>query len=145
MNGVLIVLLSIQVSNAAGRWPRFPAMALAAFLLGAGYGLNGLARGLPVYVLAVAVWTLGEITASAVAPALIADLSPVDLRGLYQGIWGAAWGLSFFLGPLAGGWAYEHLGPAALWTGCLALGWLVAIGFLSMNVPARKRMLQLTR
>lgn len=140
MNGVLIVLLSIQVSNAAGKWPRFTAMALAAFLLGAGYGLNGLARSLPVYVLAVAVWTLGEITASAVAPALIADLSPVDLRGLYQGIWGASWSLSFFIGPLAGGWVYQHFGPTTLWAGCLAMGGVLAAGFLSMSAPAGKRM-----
>jgi len=141
VNGILIVLFSIQVSNAAGKWPRLPAMAVAALLLGLGYGLNGFARGLPFYVLSVAVWTLGEITAGAVAPALIADLSPVDLRGLYQGIWGASWGLAFFIGPLAGGWIYQNFGAAMLWTGCLVLGCLVGGGFLAMSGPARKRML----
>ena len=81
-NGILIVALSIQVSNAASNWPRFRAMAVAALFLGTGFGLNMFARNLlSFYVLTVIVWTLGEIIASAVAPALIADLAPVELRG----------------------------------------------------------------
>ncbi len=90
--------------------------------------------------MSVAIWTLGEIAASAVAPAIIADLAPVKLRGLYQGIFGSAWGLSFFIGPLLGGWVFEHLGANVLWGGCLALGILLAIGFLAMSAPAKRRM-----
>jgi len=75
-----------------------------------------------------------------VAPAIIADLSPVELRGLYQGIFGSAWGLSFFIGPLLGGWVYEHLGATPLWVGCLVLGMLIALGFLALSAPARNRM-----
>jgi MFS family permease len=140
VNGVLIVLLSIQVSNAAGKWPRFVAMAAAAIFLGTGYGFNVFANNLILYILGIAIWTLGEITATAVAPALIADLSPVELRGLYQGIFGSAWGLAFFLGPLLGGWIYEQLGPFALWSACFVLGCLLAASYLSMARPARKRL-----
>jgi predicted MFS family arabinose efflux permease len=139
-NGILIVALSIQVSHAASNWPRFRAMAAAALFLGTGFGLNMFAGNLlPFYVLTVAVWTLGEITASAVAPALIADLSPVELRGLYQGIFGSAWGLAFFVGPLLGGWVYEHIGPTALWLGCFMLGGLLALSYLWMEGLAKRR------
>jgi MFS family permease len=140
VNGVLIVLLSIQVSNAAGKWPRFAAMAVSAFLLGTGYGFNGFASNLLMYVLGIVIWTLGEITATAVAPALIADLSPVELRGLYQGIFGSAWGLAFFLGPVLGGWVYEHLGPFALWSACFVIGCLLAVSYLGMARVARRRL-----
>jgi MFS family permease len=140
VNAILIVLLSIQVSNAAGNWPRFGAMAVAALLLGAGFGLTAFAFNLPMFVVSVAIWTLGEITVTAVAPALIADLSPVELRGLYQGIFGSAWGLAFFLGPVLGGWIYEHLSPFALWSFCFMLGCLLAVSYLSMARPARKRL-----
>ncbi|HLF72767.1 MAG TPA: MFS transporter [Anaerolineales bacterium] len=142
INGILIVLLSIQVSHAAARWHRFGAMAIAVLFLGAGFGLNAFAHSLPFYMFSVAVWTLGEITATAVAPALIADLSPVELRGLFQGIFGSAWGLSFFLGPLLGGWIYDQLGSDALWGGCLILGFAIGLCYLAMSGPARRRMAQ---
>jgi MFS family permease len=143
LNGALIVLVNIPVSNWAVRWPRFLALAVAALLLGLGYGLTSIARNLAFYALTVAVWTLGEIAASAVAPAVVADLSPVELRGLYQGVFGAAWGLSFFLGPMVGGWVYEHWSARVLWLGCLALGGLLSLGYLALAGPAHRRMRRL--
>jgi MFS family permease len=139
-NGFLIVLISIPVSNMAGRWPRFEAMAASAVFLGLGFGFTAFADSALLFALSVGIWTLGEIAASAVAPAIIADLAPVELRGLYQGIFGSAWGLAFFIGPLLGGWVFEHLGSHVLWGSCLALGLLLAFGFLAMSAPARRRM-----
>lgn len=140
VNGFLIVLISIPISNMAGHWPRFETMATAAVLLGLGFGFTALAKSFPLFAISVGIWTLGEIAASAVAPAIIADLAPVKLRGLYQGIFGSAWGLAFFIGPLLGGWVYEHLGAGLLWGGCLVLGLLLALGFLAMRAPAKRRM-----
>ena len=110
VNGFLIILITIPVSNMAAKWRRFETMALSAIFLGLGFGFTALATSLPLFVISVAIWTLGEIMSTSVAPAIIADLSPVDLRGLYQGIFGSAWGMAYFLGPLAGGWVYENLG-----------------------------------
>ena len=140
VNGFLIVLVSIPISNMAGHWPRFEAMAVSAVLLGLGFGFTSLADTYPLFALSVGIWTLGEIAASAVAPAIIADLSPVELRGLYQGIFGSAWGLAFFIGPLLGGWVYEHLGANLLWESSLVLGLLLALGFWGMRAPAKRRM-----
>jgi MFS family permease len=95
---------------------------------------------MPLFVLSVAIWTLGEIAATAVSPTIIADLSPIELRGLYQGIFGAAWGLSYFLGPLAGGWMYEHWGSTALWVACLITGVVLAFFYLALSAPARRQM-----
>lgn len=142
INGILIVLVTIPVSNRAANWPRFEAIAVAALLLGLGFGFNVIANSLSLFAVGIVIWTLGEIVGTAVAPAIIADLSPVELRGLYQGIFGSAWGLSFFIGPLLGGWIYDHLGASALWIGCLGLGVLLALGYLVMSAPAKRRMAQ---
>jgi MFS family permease len=75
-----------------------------------------------------------------VSPTIIADLSPVELRGVYQGIYGAAWGLAYFLGPLAGGWIYEQWGNSVLWFGCLIVGFVIAFGYLALSAPARRQM-----
>lgn len=139
-NGALIVLFSIPAANFLTRWPRFPALALSTVFLGLGYGLTVFASTLPFYIFTVAVWTIGEIIASAVAPSIVADLSPVDLRGLYQGVYGSAWGLSFFIGPVIGGWVLEHAGAGMLWGGCALLGLLISLGYLALSAPANRRM-----
>jgi MFS family permease len=138
MNGLLIILVTIPVSNMAANWPRFETIAVATILLGLGFGYTALASTLPFYMLSVAIWTIGEIAGTAVGPAIIADLSPPDSRGLYQGVFGSAWGLSFFFGPLAGGWVYQHLGKNALWFGCLLLGIVIALGFLLLSRKAKR-------
>jgi len=141
-NGFLIILVTIPISNMAVKWHRFRTMALSAMFLGLGFGFTALADTLPLFMVSVAIWTVGEIAATSVAPAIIADLSPVELRGLYQGIFGSAWGLAYFLGPLAGGWVYEHAGSDALWLGCLALGIILAFCYLALGAPAKRRMEQ---
>lgn len=138
MNGLLIILITIPVSNMATNWPRFETIALSTFLLGLGFGFTALASTLPFYMVSVAIWTIGEIAGTAVGPAIIADLSPPDLRGLYQGVFGSAFGLAFFFGPLAGGWVYEHLGNNALWAGCLILAVVISIGFLMLSRKAKQ-------
>jgi len=135
-NGALVVLLSIPFSRAVVRWPRFGTLAVSALLLGLGFGLTALSSSLWHYALAVAIWTLGEIGGATVAPTIVADLSPPDLRGLYQGVFGAAWGLSLFSGPVLGGWVYQHMGAQALWGGCLALGVLLSLGYLTLSSVA---------
>ena len=140
VNGALIVLITLQLSKLVSRWPRFGAMAFAGFLLGAGFGLTGLARTLPFFGLTVVVWTLGEIIAASLAPAIISDLAPVELRGLYQGIFGSAWGLSFFIGPILGGLVYEKYGSGTLWLFCFITGIILATGYLALSAPANRRL-----
>jgi len=142
VNGFLIILVTIPISNMATKWHRFRTMAFSAILLGLGFGFTSLAETLPLFIISVVIWTLGEIAATSVAPAIIADLSPVELRGVYQGIFGSAWGLAYFIGPLAGGWVYEHWGSNALWIGCLLLGIVLAFCYLTMSGPAKRRMEQ---
>jgi len=139
VNGALIVVLGLPASNASARWPRFGAIALSALLVGLGFGMNALATTLPLYALGVAIWTLGEIAFSTVAPSLIADLAPVEYRGLYQGVFGASFGLSFFTGPIVGGLIYDRLGADALWVACLIAGAVLSAGYLVMGRVAGRR------
>jgi MFS family permease len=140
VNGLLIILVTIPVSNMAARWPRFETAAVSAVLMGLGFGFTALAMNLPLFILSVIIWTLGEIAATSVGPTIIADLSPVELRGVYQGIFGAAWGLSYFLGPLAGGWIYENWGSNTLWVSCLVIGFVLAFCYLALSAPVRRHM-----
>jgi MFS family permease len=139
-NGILIVLVTIQVIKLLARWPRFGAMAVGALLTGIGFGLNVFAHSLSFYALGVVVWSLGEIIGASISPTIIADLAPPELRGLYQGIFGSAWGLAFFVGPLLGGWIFERYTAMGLWIGCAVLGGLLALAYLALSAPAHRRL-----
>lgn len=138
LNGWLIVFVTLPVTSIATKWSRYPAIASAAFLMGLGFGLVAFANDLPFFAFTVAVWTLGEILGSAVAPTIVADLAPIELRGLWQGVFGSMWGLSFFVGPLLGGWVFEQFGPAVLWGGCFVLGCLLTVAYLALGRWAHK-------
>jgi MFS family permease len=140
VNGALVVLLGLPASNSAGRWPRFGALALASLLVGLGFGLYTWASALPFFALGVAVWTLGEIAFASVAPSVVADLAPVEYRGLYQGVFGASYGLAFLTGPIGGGLLLERYGPHVLWGACLAVGAVMAVGYLALARPAQRRL-----
>jgi len=145
VNGAIVVLLTVWISRMAERWPRYRAIAISVLLLGVGFGLTGLADTLPFYAATVAIWTLGEILGATVAPVIVADMSPPAMRGLYQGIFGASFGLAFFLGPTLGGLVFEHLGQGALWTIVFGLGVGVALAYLGLSVLARRRAEQRAR
>ena len=138
VNGILIVLFTIPISNMAVKWHRFRTIAISVIFTAIGFGFTAFADSLWLFALSVAIWTLGEIAATAVAPSIIADLSPVELRGLYQGIFGSAWGLSFFIGPILGSWVYEVFGADALWGGCFALGISLSIAYHTLGVFANR-------
>jgi MFS family permease len=139
VNGALIVVITLQISRLAEGWPRYFVMALAALLLGVGFGLTELAGSLAFYALTVAIWTVGEVIGAAVAPVIVAEMSPRQMRGLYQGIWGSSWGLAFFLGPALGGFVFEQYGSAALWGGAFVLGVMLFFAYLGLSIPARRR------
>jgi MFS family permease len=140
VNGALIVFVTITISRLAERWSRFATMAISALLLGAGFGLTGLADSLPFFAVTVAIWTLGEVLAAAVAPVIVAEISPPALRGLYQGVWGSSWGLAFFLGPVLGGLAYDRLGSIGFWSIAFALGIVLAVSYLALARVANRRL-----
>ncbi|GCE46008.1 putative MFS family arabinose efflux permease [Thermosporothrix hazakensis] len=133
VNGVVIVLASIPVNRFFERFSANSTLALAAVLLGCGFGMIALLQSFPWYLVSVVVWTLGELLSTPVENAVIADIAPAHLNGSYQGVHSAARSFATFTAPLIGGLVFEHLGPAYLWIGCLGMGLLVACCYLFLR------------
>ncbi|MBN1207029.1 MAG: MFS transporter [Myxococcaceae bacterium] len=144
VNGALIVLAQPFIARMVAPWRRSSVLALAAVLAGLGFGLHALSFTVPLAMLAVGVWTLGEILGATVSFAVVADLAPPELRGSYQGAFSMAWGLAFCLAPAVGGWVLGHHGSSVLWGGCLLLGLLAGAWNLAV-ADARRRHLELLR
>jgi MFS family permease len=139
-NGIYIILLQPIGLRLIARMRRSRALALGALFVGAGFGLNALPLGVAGAAASVFVWTLGEILASPVVPAVLADLAPAPLRARYQGMGQVSYGVCALLGPPTGMWVFEHGSASWLWGGCLVLGLIAACGHLLIATRLRARL-----
>ncbi|GAA2654250.1 MFS transporter [Paractinoplanes durhamensis] len=143
VNGVLIVLGQLFVPRLIEGYDRSRVLALAALIIGVGFGLGAVANVAWFFALTVVIWTLGEMLQSPSNAATVAALSPVALRGRYQGLSSLSWSAGTALAPIAGGFTQEHLGDTALWLGCFGLCALVALGHLITGPRRERRITQL--
>ncbi|NET54820.1 MAG: MFS transporter [Symploca sp. SIO2E6] len=51
---------------------------------------------------------IAEILYSPAASALVGDIAPIYLRGIYFALESECWAIGFLIGPSLGGWALEH-------------------------------------
>jgi MFS family permease len=129
MNGLVVVLGQIPVNRGLRQAKPITVLIVASLLTGLGFGLTGLAHSVPVYILTVCIWTLGEIMHNPTSMALAAALSPPTARGRYQGIYSLSWSGATFAGPLLGGFLIDSFGADALWAGCAVVGTAAAVGY----------------
>jgi MFS family permease len=133
VNGILILFFQLRISTASeGRSkPRF--IAVGALCYAAGYLAVALAPGpeaaIPVLALTIVLVSIGEMFVFPVEPAFASELSPVALRGRYQGLLGAAIGLGSAVGPPVGGAILDSLPGAPVWLVSSGLAVLAAGGF----------------
>ncbi|WBC12660.1 MFS transporter [Micromonospora sp. WMMA1998] len=138
LNGVLIVVGQLFVPRLIRGRSRSHVLALAALVMGVGFGLTAFADTVWLYGLTVLIWTLGEMLNSPSNATLIAELSPAALRGRYQGVFSLSWQLAGAAAPILGGLVREHAGNSALWLGCAGIGAVAAVAHL-VSGPARER------
>ena len=140
LNAVLIVLVTVPITRWVERFAPAHVLAVAAVFVGVGFGATAWASTMTAYALTVVVWTIGELIASSIGPAVVADLSPESMRGRYQGAFTFTFSAAALIGPVGGGWVYDHLGQTTLWLGCGAISLAGAVGHLLAG-PARTRRL----
>lgn len=138
LNGILIVVGQLFVPRLIRGRSRSHVLALASVVMGVGFGLTAFAGTAWFYGLTVLIWTVGEMLNSPSNSTLIAELSPAELRGRYQGVFSLSWQIAGASAPILGGLVREHIGNDALWYGCAALGVVTAVAHL-VSGPARER------
>lgn len=104
INGILIVLCQLLISW-LNRWYNNPYMLvyIGTFTIALSFILLLAAKSYAWYILAMVVLTIGEATVIPTMPAIVNSLSPVAVKGKYQGILNAYSSLGKAFGPLFGG------------------------------------------
>ncbi|MGD1906338.1 MAG: MFS transporter [Leptolyngbyaceae cyanobacterium] len=124
-------LLKITLQLPITRWVKpIPYGSLLLVALGLWAGAFGLiwatgvisANALVPAVAAFLLVAIAEVIYAPSAIALVGEMAPADLRGVYFALESECWAIGFFIGPALGGWALDHPQDwaTALWLGLIA-------------------------
>jgi MFS family permease len=139
LNGVLIVLIQPMLLTVLGRRRRGRLLLVATTAQGIGFGLTAFADAVPLHLLAITVWTLGEVLRAGLLGALVASLAPAHLRGRYMGVFGLSFGIASFVAPVLGTQVLSRAGEGALWGGAFLLSVLAGVGLMLVSRAADRR------
>ncbi len=95
-----------KLSDLYGRKPLLM-LGISIFLIGS--ALSGLSQDIYQLIFFRGLQGLGAGALFPISLAVIGDMYTPAERGKYQGLFGAVFGLSSIVGPLAGGWITEHI------------------------------------
>jgi MFS family permease len=114
-NGLLVAFFEISLTDRLKPFRRLRLAALGCFLSAVGFGMIGLAMHWAWFLLAVLVFTAGEILASPQQMAFVADWAPPEARGRYLSLYQATWSVAFALNPLVALPLHAALGERLFW------------------------------
>jgi MFS family permease len=115
LNGVLVALFEITIVAKLRRFRRLRLAALGYALAAAGFGMIGLVMHWAWFLLAVLVFTLGEILSAPQQMAFIADWAPPEARGRYLSLYQATWSIAFAVNPALTLPLHKALGERWFW------------------------------
>lgn len=142
LNAGMVVLMQFPITAYIERFSSTSMLALGALCYGIGFGMFGFLGKMWWFALGMAVLTMGEMIMIPVAQAVVAENAPEDMRGRYMGFYGLVWGLSFGIGPLAGGIMLSAQGGLYrryLWYAALVIGIIGAACFLVLGRYLKQR------
>ena len=122
MNPIVIVLLQMRITRWTTDVPRGVKLAAGVLLMASPYLLLEASAALPVVIVVLLVVVLGEMLWAPASEALIANLAPPGLRGVYLGTANAASWLGLSLAPAIGLQTRAASGDAAMWILIAAVG-----------------------
>jgi MFS family permease len=124
-NGALVVFTELPLTSLTLRFNARWVMATGYVLIGLGFGLNAWCHNIPTLLIAMTIFTLGEMISSPTTSAVVAKIAPVQLRGRYMGVLGLAWNGAGVLGPQFG-FRLFGIDSRFVWSGCAVLGLMAA-------------------
>ena len=137
LNALMVVLFQFWITRRLEKRSPMLMMAAGAALLAVGFAMYGIFSAYPLFMLAMAIITVGEMVMIPVSSALVARFAPQEMRGRYNFVYGLSWGISFAVGPMLAGLIMDGPNPNWLWAACGLIGLAATFGFLALQRRAR--------
>jgi len=127
VNPLLVTFFQLRLTQRAASVPAAVKLAVGLPLMGVPFLLLSVNDALPVVMLILFLFVIGEMLWVPTSQMAVAGLAPPDLRGAYMGAFGSMGAVGFALAPFIGLQVRKSFGDSAVWILQAALS-LVAAG-----------------
>ena len=127
VNPLLVTFFQLRLTQRAASVPAAVKLAVGLPLMGVPFLLLSVNDALPVVMLILFLFVIGEMLWVPTSQMAVAGLAPPDLRGAYMGAFGSMGAIGFALAPFIGLEVRKSFGDSAVWILQAALS-LVAAG-----------------
>jgi MFS family permease len=115
INPAMVTLFQLRLTKRLAHVPALPKLVAAMLLMGLPFMLLSVSAALPVVVLVILVFVIGEMLWVPTSQAIAAGLAPADLRGAYLGLFSSMGAVGFALAPFTGLLVRDAAGDTAMW------------------------------
>lgn len=138
----LTVIFQLPIARALRNFSHPKALTISAVLWGIGFvvtAMTGMVKtgNILFATLALSILAIAIISYTPSASALVADLAPESLRGIYSGINSQCWAIGYLIGPTLGGWALDQT-PIVVKNFWLGMAMSVGITIIILQYLDRK-------
>ena len=127
VNPILVTLVQLRLTRATAHIPASVKLAVAMPLMGLPFLVLSINDAVPMVVLIVFVFVIGEMLWVPTSQAVVAAFAPADIRGAYMGVFGGSWQAAWALTPFFGLQLRSALGDAAMWRAVAVVSLLAAV------------------
>ncbi|HOJ01723.1 MAG TPA: MFS transporter [Anaerolineaceae bacterium] len=145
LNAVMVVVMQFWVTRQISGYRPMLLMFFGNILYAIGFGMYGFVGTYPLFLLAMAIITIGEMISSPIMQSIIAHLAPQHMRGRYMAVFNLSYGTANAIGPLAAGIIMDNYDPNWVWYAGGIICTVSALGYLLMQKPAKKKLVSLAQ
>jgi predicted MFS family arabinose efflux permease len=127
VNPLFVTFGQLRLTRAVSRVPASLKLGVAMPLMGVPFLLLDVASGLVVVLCVVVLFVIGEMLWVPTSQAVVAAMSPADLRGTYMGVFGSSWSVGWALTPFLGLQVRHAYGDGTMWVCVAVVGVLAGI------------------
>ncbi|NQS92326.1 MAG: MFS transporter, partial [Chloroflexi bacterium] len=139
MNASMVVLFQFWITRRIKGFAPMKIMAWGMIIYAVGFSMYGFVSANWLFVLAMVIITIAEMLVSPTGQAIVAKLSPEDMRGRYMAVFGFTWTIPTGIGPLLAGVVMDNYDPNWVWYGAGIFLLISASIFAWLQINASSR------
>lgn len=127
VNPITVTLFQLRLTRRVERYSPVPRLVIAMLLMGLPFLFLSVSASIPVVAALIFVFVIGEMLWVPTSQAIVARLSPPDLRGAYMGAFSSTGSIAFAVAPLLGLSVRSAAGDTTMWSAFALISVIAAV------------------
>lgn len=139
LNALMVVVMQFWVTRKVKNLEPMLVIGAASICYAIGYTIYGFVSAYWLFLLAMAIVTIGEMLHVPVAQGVAARFAPSHMRGRYMAVYGLSWAIPHTFATLLAGLIMDNFNPNLIWFLGGGICLFTAAGFYFLNLRAKGR------